>query len=168
MENLNVLNNSGENKVDLTNKVEKAEKSTSKKRNESDYLKIRNRAVNIFKVQLDKSVKTKKASVIEAYSNLKSTDYTLDRFKAEFYENIERLLDSKRFEKACKDSKLIAFNVATHVALDGASKINQVLKNGLKATYPTQLIEMVNPIFTEQELKCATEPESPDCPETTE
>ena len=157
MANVNVLNNSEEKKV---------EKSTSKKRSESDYLKIRTKAAGIFKVQLDRSAQTKKASVIEAFNKLKSSDYTFDRFKAEFYENVERLLDSMRFNKACKDNKLKAFNVATHVAFEGTSKISLVLRSGLITTYSKQLKEMVNPIFTEQELKNATEPECEDCPES--
>lgn len=159
-----------ENHADVSGEelVKKVEKSVKRKRKESNYLKIRNRAVNIFKNQIDKSVGTKRGSVKRAFNKIAGSEYIFDRFLAEFKENVEFLLDSKRFDKDCELHNLVPFNVATHIAFDGASKIDSVLKNGLKAIYYTRFTELVEPLFTEQELKCATEPECKGCPATTE
>ena len=163
MDNINVLKNSEGKKVELTNEATKAKKSTGRKRTESTYLKIRNRAANIYKVQLIKSAEVKKASIIKACSEIARGNYDLDEFKAEFKQGVDRLLDSKKFENACV-GKLEPFNVATHIVFDGASKINLVLNDGLEFVYPNQLTKMVEPIFTELELQCATDPECEGCP----
>ncbi len=167
MADINFDNQSVEKNEELANKLKNVEKSVKRKRVESSYLKTCSKARNIFRNQIDKSVNTKRASIERAYNRVTSGNFTFDRFLAEFKDHVDRLLDSKRFDNDCKTNGLVPFNVATHIAFDGTSKIDLVLKNGLKAIYSTQLTEMVNPIFEEQELKSAAEPKSQGCPEST-
>jgi hypothetical protein len=156
MENFQLRNHSGENEVAKTARVGNGTKSTKRKREESPYLKIRSKAANIFRNQIDKSVTTKKLAVKTAMSRIISGDYTENRFLSEFKTNVDMLLDSKRFERDCKLHKLKPFNVATHIVFDGSSKIELVLKNGLYPNYSTRLTEMVAPLFTEEELQKAS------------
>ncbi|MDD4991892.1 MAG: hypothetical protein PHR83_06640 [Paludibacter sp.] len=153
MENIQLKNHSGENEVAKTTNVASRKK---RKRDESPYLKIRSKAANIFRNQIDKSVKTKKMSIERALDKVISGDYTKSRFLAEFRANVDMLLDSKRFEKDCKQHKLKPFNAATHIVFDGASKIELVLKNGLYPNYSTRLTELVEPLFTEEDLQKAS------------
>lgn len=168
MDNINVKNHSIEKNEELTKEVKNVEKPVKRKRVESPYLKTCSKARNIFRNQIDKSPKTKIASIERAFNRVTSGNFTFDRFLAEFKDHVERLLDSKRFDKDCEIHGLEPFNAATHIAFDGTSKIDLVLKNGLKAIYSIQLNELVEPLFTEQELKCATEPECEGCPASTE
>lgn len=156
MENFVSKNHSIENEVVKSTRVEKGTKSTKRKREESPYLKIRLKAVNFFTSQIDKSVKTKRLAVEKAMSKIIVGDYTEKRFLAEYKANVELLLDSKRFEKECEIHNLKPFNAATHIVLDGTSKIDLVLKNGILPNYSTKLIELVEPIFTEEELNNAS------------
>lgn len=156
METTNFLNHSGEGEVVKSTRVDNGTKSTKRRREESPYLKIRSKAANIFRSQIDKSVATKKLAVKTAMSRVISGDYTESRFLSEFKANVDMLLDSKRFEKDCKANKLKPFNAATHIVFDGGSKIELVLKNGLYPNYSTRLTELVEPLFTEEELKKAS------------
>lgn len=153
----NVLNQNGEKEVQS---VKDAKKTSKRKREESPYLKVRTKAGNIFKNQIDKSVQTKRNAVERAFSKVASGNFTMDRFLSEFKVNVDLLLDSKRFEKDCNDHNLKPFNAATHIAFDGTSKIELVLKNGLKAIYSTQLVELVDPLFTEESLNKASQVKS--------
>lgn len=156
MDSLNLTNHSGENEVAKTTRVSNSTKSAKRKREESPYLKIRSKAANIFRSQIDKSVATKKLAVRTAMSRIISGDFTENQFLSEFKKNVDMLLDSKRFEKDCKLYKLKPFNAATHIVFDGASKIELVLKNGLYPNYSTRLTELVDPLFTEEELQKAS------------
>lgn len=154
MESSNLINHSNENEVQLVKDVKKPSK---RKREESPYLKVRSKAANIFRNQIDKSVQTKKKAVERAFSKVVSGNFTMDRFLSEFKVNVDLLLDSKRFEKDCLEYNLKPFNAATHIAFDGSSKIDLVLKNGFYENYSTQLKELVDPLFTEEELNNASQ-----------
>jgi len=156
MENNILKNHSNESEVVNSTKVVNGIKNTRKKREESSYLKVRSKAVNIFRNQIDKSVETKRSSVERALEKVISGDYTKNRFLAEFRSNVDLLLDSKRFEKDCGEHNLIPFNAATHIVLDGGSKIELVLKNGIFSIYSTCLPELSKAIFSEEELKKAS------------
>jgi len=132
-------------------------KASRRKRSESPYLKVRSKAANIFRNQIDKSVETKRKAVTRAFNKVSSGDFTRNRFLSEFKVNVDLLLDSKRFERDCKSANLTPFNAATHIAFDGASKIDLVLKNGLKAIYANQLTELCEPLFAEDELNKASQ-----------
>lgn len=152
-----VINQNGEKEVQLVKDVKKPSK---RKREESPYLKVRSKAANIFRNQIDKSVQTKRKAIERAFSKVVSGNFTMDRFLSEFKVNVDLLLDSKRFEHDCQIYNLTPFNAATHIVVDGASKIELVLKNGLKAIYSTQLTELVEPLFTEEELNKASQVKS--------
>ena len=156
MENLNFKNHSGENEAVKSTNVANGAKSAKRKREESPYLKIRSKAVNIFRNQIIKSVETKRLAVDTAMRRIISGDYTSERFLAEFKVNVDMLLDSKRFERECQQHNLNPFNAATHIVFDGTSKIELVLKNGLYPNYSTRLTELVKPLFTEDELNSAS------------
>ena len=169
MEKVNLKNHSGEGEAKGSTRVENGTKSTKRRREESPYLKIRSKAANIFRSQIDKSVATKRLAVRTAMSRVISGEYTESRFLSEFKASVDMLLDSKRFEKDCKTYKLKPFNAATHIVFDGGSKIELVLKNGLYPTYSTRLTELVEPLFTEEELKKASTVSEPKAlPTTTE
>lgn len=140
--------------------VKDVKKPSKRKREESPYLKVRSKAANIFRNQIDKSVQTKRKAVERAFNKVISGNFTWDRLLSQYKENVDLLLDSKRFEKDCQIYNLKPFNAATHIVLDGASKIELVLKNGLKAIYSTQLTELVDPLFTEEELNNASQVKS--------
>jgi hypothetical protein len=148
MEKVNFNNHSKVNESVETTKVGNGVKSTKKRREESPYLKIRSKAVNIFRTQLDKSVGTKRLAVERAISKIADLDYARGRFLSEFKQNVDLLLDSKRFERDCLQHNLTPFNAATHIVFDGSSKIELVLKNGVYPTYSTQLLELTEPIYT--------------------
>lgn len=135
--------------VSNANDVKKASK---RKREETPYLKVRSKAANIFRNQINKSVSTKRLAIERAFNSEARGNYVMPRFLSEFKVNVDRLLDSKRFEKDCEACNLKPFDAATHIVFDGASKIDLVLKNGLIANYSTQLVELVEPLFTEKEL----------------
>ena len=157
MDNFSNQNHSSESAVVKSTRVDNGTKSTRRKREESPYLKIRSKAANIFRSQIDKSVATKKLAVDTAISRITSGDYTRERFLSEFKANVDLLLDSKRFERDCKFHNLTPFNAATHIVFDGTSKIELVLKNGVCATYSTQLRELIEPIYTLEELEAVSE-----------
>lgn len=157
-------NHSGVNENTNPTSVEKRVKKSAK-REESPYLKVRTKAVNIFRNQIDKSVMTKRNSIDRALEKIITGEYTQNRFLAEFNTNVEMLLDSKRFDKDCKAHNLNPFNAATHIVFDGSSKIELVLKNGLYPSYSTRLTELVEPLFTEEELKSASSVPRPTKPE---
>ena len=156
METVNLKNHSGVGEATGSTRVDNGTKSAKRRREESPYLKIRSKAANIFRSQIDKSVGTKRLAVKTAMSRVISGDYTESRFLSEFKANVELLLDSKRFGKDCEENNLIPHNAATHIVFDGASKIELVLKNGILSNYSTQLTELVEPIFTEEELNNAS------------
>src|ERR1035437_4463995 len=134
MENCNLINLPAEKEVEFVTDVKKTSK---RKRQESDYLKVRTKAATIFKSQMDKSVGTKRNAFDRAFRKVESGNFTKDRFLSEFKGNVDLLLDSKRFERDCKSHNLVPFNAATHIAFEGVSKIESVLRNGLYATYTT-------------------------------
>jgi len=158
-----------ENPISIDQPVDKKEvvelvkdvKKTSKgKRVESDFLKARIKALAIYKCQIDKSVHMKRKAIERAFNKVVSGNYTWKRFLSEFQGLVYLLLDSKRFELDCKSYNLDPFSAATHIAFDGASKIELVLRNGLYATYTTQITELVDPLFTEEELNSASKVKS--------
>lgn len=136
----------------VVSSVEDVKKASKRKRVETPYLKVRSKAANIFRNQIDKSVSTKRLAIERAFNSEARGNYVMPRFLSEFKVNVDRLLDSKRFEKDCEACNLKPFDAATNIVFDGASKIDLVLKNGLRANYSTQLVELVEPLFTEEEL----------------
>jgi spore germination protein GerM len=161
METSNFLNHSGENESAKSTRVDNGAKSAKRRREESPYLKIRSKAANLFRSQIEKSVNVKKLAVETAISKIVSGDYTRNRFLSEFKTNVDLLLDSKRFERECKQHNLVPFNAATHIVFDGSSKIELVLKNGVHLTYSNQLLELIEPIYTLEELEAVSEVKVP-------
>ena len=161
METSNFLNHSGENESAKSTRVDNGAKSAKRRREESPYLKIRSKAANIFRSQLNKSVSTKKMAVETAISKIIAGDYTRERFLSEFKLNVDLLLDSRRFERECIQYNLTPYNAATHIVFDGTSKMEAVLKNGIYPTYPTQLRELIEPIYTLEELEAVSEVKVP-------
>lgn len=170
METTNFLNHSGESEVVKSTRVDNGTKSTKRRRVESPYLKIRSKAANLFRSQIEKSVNIKRLAVETAISKIIAGEYTRERFLSEFKLNVDLLLDSRRFERECIHYNLTPFNAATHIVFDGTSKMEAVLKNGIYPTYPTQLRELIEPIYTLEELEAVSEvkvPVSGELPEVT-
>lgn len=161
MYNSKQISNAQENEQVGT--IANAPKVKIRKKAKAPFHAIREKAANIYKSQLTRGVDTIRLSIDRALGLLASADYTKDRFLAEFKMYVDRLLDSRRFEKECEELKLIPLNVATHVVFDGMKKINDVLVNGIKPTYSNCLKELVNPIYTVADFEKAITSAPQDC-----
>ena len=105
MENNILKNHSNESEVVNSTKVVNGIKNTRKKREESSYLKVRSKAVNIFRNQIDKSVETKRSSVERAlekgHNQLTDkrawilADNTIKEFTYEQFDEVFKLINSR-------------------------------------------------------------------------
>ena len=62
-----------------------------------------------------------------------------EKFWAEYMEQANRLLDSKRFDSDCRRLAVHAEIVATHVVFLGNTAVNNTLKSGVEAVVGNQL-----------------------------
>lgn len=68
-------------------------------------------------------------------------------FWADFRTQAARLVDSKRFEKCCRDNRLDVQAVAEHVAFEGNAMVNRVIRNGLEVTFGERIMMYQRPIY---------------------
>ena len=83
--------------------------------------------------ELEQNTETKRLALNIAVGM--SRDIYPDRFRLwqDIRDQANIVLDSKRFEKECKEWGLDPHAVAEHLVVEGKSTLNFVLKNGLKA-----------------------------------
>jgi len=119
------------NQVNQTTQ-EKGKKSkngeTKKRKPVSIMARILRKAKKVFNAQILKSNETKLLCV-ETFINLAIMD--AEKFWSDFMEWPNELLNSKRYEKECKELDVGAKILATHIAFLGKSTVNKVIKNGI-------------------------------------
>ena len=115
---------------------------------------VREKAANLYRKQLNQGVDTMRKA-IEYALNQASIEYNQNRFLADYGKLVERLLDSKSFEKDCKKFNLAPFHPATHIVFDGVKQLNTVLENGLETVYGSRLTELKEAVYSKEELDAA-------------
>lgn len=68
------------------------------------------------------------------------------RFWLDLEDQAKLLLDSKRFERECKDWNLKPENVAQHLVVEGKATVNRVLKLGLVEGYGENAKLFIEPL----------------------
>lgn len=115
---------------------------------------VREKAANLYRKQLNQDVDTMRKA-IEYALNQASIEYNQNRFLADYGKLVERLLDSKSFERDCKKFKLEPFDAASHIVFDGVKQMNAVLENGLETVYGSRLTELKEAVYSKEELDAA-------------
>lgn len=115
---------------------------------------VREKAANLYRKQLNRGVDTMRKAIEYALSQA-SIEYNQNRFLADYAKLVERLLDSKSFEKDCKKFNLEPFHAATHIVFDGVKQMNTVLENGLETVYGSRLTELKEAVYPKEELDTA-------------
>ena len=115
---------------------------------------VREKAANLYRKQLNQGVDTMRKA-IEYALNQASIEYNQNRFLADYGKLVERLLDSKSFEKDCKKFNLEPFHAATLIVFDGVKQLNTVLENGLETVYGSRLTELKEAVYSKEELDAA-------------
>lgn len=93
------------------------------------------KARNKFSAQLVKDCATKRKCIESYLANHPDPE----KFWADYMEQANRLLDSKRFEKDCRNLGFSTEVVATHVVFLGNTAVNNTLKKGVEAVIGNKL-----------------------------
>lgn len=93
------------------------------------------KARNKFNAQLMKDNPTK----LKCLENYLANHPDTEKFWAEYMAQVNRLLDSKRFERDCGRLGVSTEIVATHVVFLGNTTVNDTLKNGVEVTVGNKL-----------------------------
>ena len=124
-----VANNGESANVPATKSMESARQTKGKTR--SQFWSVITKARRTFEKQLHKSNDLKR----ECLENLiPSVSSDVEHFWAEYMDEVNILLDSKKFEKECGELKIDPTTLATHIVYMGAGKRNAVIKNGILNT----------------------------------
>lgn len=115
---------------------------------------VREKAANLYRKQLNRGVDTMRKA-IEYALNQASIEYNQNRFLADYGKLVERLLDSKSFERDCNKFSLEPFHAATHIVFDGVKQMNTVLEKGLETVYGSRLTELKEAVYSKEELDAA-------------
>ena len=116
-----------------------------------------------FKRQITQDTECKKKCLVAAVARMNQLYPDALRFWADFRVERERLLDSQRFNKECKNRGLEPKNVADHVVCEGKAMVNKVLLNGLQPLgervqmYHSPLWEDTFSLYTNAETKSSKE-----------
>ena len=115
-----------------TTKTERRREYTASKRHEIPALwKVLGKARPVFTVQISKTNEVK-ASCIQRFMPALYADENL--FWIEFMEQVNILLDSRRFCRECKALGYQPENVAEHVVFLGSAPMRKVLREGVQNT----------------------------------
>lgn len=107
-------------------------RNKSRKGNVPPIYQIVRSAMAQFKRQITQDTECKKKCLVAAVARMNQLYPDALRFWADFRVERERLLDSQRFNKECKNRGLEPKNVADHVVCEGKAMVNKVLLNGLQ------------------------------------
>lgn len=120
------------NAVKNTPKMERRREYNANKRHEIPALwKVLGKARPVFTVQISKTNEVK-ASCIQRFMPALYADENL--FWIEFMEQVNILLDSRRFCRECKALGYQPENVAEHVVFLGSAPMRKVLREGVQNT----------------------------------
>ncbi|MCD8172664.1 MAG: hypothetical protein LUD76_04265 [Alistipes sp.] len=112
-----------------TSKGNKKISGTQKRQAIPAMWRVLGRAKKTFDAQLDKNNATK-LRCIEAYLTSEMNDSS--KFWGEFMEQVEKLLDSRKYLRDCQHLGYDAANVAEHIVFLGSAMLNKVLKYGVQ------------------------------------
>lgn len=128
-QNLETVESGNNTKAGVSSKKNQSNKRTY---NKQPVFMVLRSARTQYKYQLDKGSETKKRCISVALAA--SPDLYSDQrhFELDFYVERERLLDSKRFCKSCKDLNLNPIHVADNIVFEGKAVLDKVLKEGLQ------------------------------------
>ena len=101
---------------------------TARRRHGMKFWSIVKKARNMFDVQLKKDNETKLMCLGECLSFYPDKE----KFWIEYITQVDRLLDSKRFERDCRRLKLLPETVAQHIVFRGNTEMNKALKDGIE------------------------------------
>ena len=105
------------------------DENTKKRKAISPMWRVLTKARKTFKPQISKSSAIKQQCI---GIHLSDSYPDIEKFWAEYQEQCEILLDSRKFHKDCKSLRLIPENVAEHIVFSGSAIINKVLKKGVE------------------------------------
>lgn len=111
------------------------------------------KAKRTFAIQLDKTNELKLRS-LERFVGADAQD--IERFWLHYRDQVELLLDSKRFERDCLSKGLIPEIVAEHLVFEGSGKVKRVIKFGL-AVLGSE-VDLYKESFTADKLQPTTKP----------
>ena len=112
--------------------------------------RILGRAQKAFEAQLEKDNRVK-LKCIESYLVAEMND--VPRFWNEFMEQVEKLLDSRKYVRECQQLEYDPTNVAEHIVFLGSSTLNKVLKYGVQSVLGSKLMfygDRFSPEFAEK------------------
>jgi hypothetical protein len=127
---------------------------TKKKRQTPPMWYVLTKARNTFKVQLDKSNDVK-LRCIQEFIPYKFRDAGL--FWSDFMDQVEKLLDSRKYTNECKSLGLIPSNLAEHIVFRGSGTIKKVLENGVKNVLGNDVTLFKESFFPKKAQKFLTE-----------
>jgi len=93
------------------------------------------KARRVFNVQLNKTNIAKLQCICNQISSIPDQE----KFWSEYQNQIDRLLDSRKYLKACETLNVSAENLAEHIVFSGSTEINKVLKDGIENTLKNKL-----------------------------
>lgn len=126
---MNQLNNEATEVANVPENNQKLVTTPKKRTSQPPMWRVLTKARKVFELQINKSDAVKK-QCIEHFIPLYASD--IEAFWLEFLKQANRLLDSNRFVKTCKDNKLTPENVAQHIVFEGAATIKRVLEYGVE------------------------------------
>lgn len=118
-----------------------------------------------FEKQLHKSNELKRECLEKLIPSVASD---VEHFWSEYMDQTNVLLDSRRFEKECKDLNVDPTILATHIVFLGSGTMNRVLRNGIVNTIGSKYRDFTEKFVSEEAMKYALdyEPEKKEAEDT--
>ena len=143
-----VANNGESANAPAVKSMESARQAKGKAR--SQFWSVITKARRTFEKQLHKSNDLKR----ECLENLiPSVTSDVEHFWSDYMDEVNILLDSKKFEKECGELKIDPMTLATHIVYMGAGKRNAVIKNGILNTLGSKCRDFNEQFVPEVALK---------------
>ena len=110
------------------------------------------KARRTFEKQLHKSNDLKRECLEKLIPSVASD---VEHFWSEYMDQTNVLLDSRRFEKECKDLNVDPTILATHIVFLGSGTMNRVLRNGIVNTIGSKYRDFTEKFVSEEAMKYA-------------
>lgn len=148
IENAKVMNSVESANVPAGKSTESARQPKGKAR--SQFWSVITKARRTFEKQLHKNNDLKR----ECLENLiPAVTSDVEHFWADYMDEVNILLDSKKFEKECGELKIDPTTLATHIVYMGAGKRNAVINNGILNTLGSKCRDFNEQFVPEVALK---------------